>query len=194
MGRTRAYDEDAVLTAAGQVFRKKGYARVSIRDVEAATGLKAGSVYNSYGNKAGLFRAALKHYNQRIVRGRIARYAPAEAGLEGLRKLFTTLLHESNATVDGCLITNSAIEFGSKRALAGSGVAEGLRLLLDAFAECLEAASKAHVLRAGIDPGRAAVALLAFYQGILVLVRAGFDRKILRSTIDEEINQLKESR
>lgn len=194
MGRTRAYDEDAVLTAAGHVFRKKGFARVSIRDVEAATGLKAGSVYNSYGNKAGLFRAALKHYNQRIVRGRIARYAPAEAGLEGLRKLFTTLLQEPNDTVDGCLITNSAIEFGRKSALAGSGVAEGLRLLLDAFTERLEAASKAHILHAGIDPGRAAVALLAFYQGIAVLVRAGFDRKILRSTIEEEINQLKESR
>ena len=49
MGRPRSFDENAALTGAMEVFRRKGYVAVSIRDLEEATGLKAGSIYNSYG-------------------------------------------------------------------------------------------------------------------------------------------------
>ena len=82
MGRTRSYDEDAVLRGAMHAFRRKGYQAVSIRDLEEATGLKAGSIYNSFGDKAGLFDAAFAHYNQAVLQKRIDRYAargPASA-------------------------------------------------------------------------------------------------------------------
>src|SRR5260370_24243450 len=96
MGRTRSYDEETVLSGAMHAFRRKGYEAASIRDLEEATGLKAGSIYNSFGDKAGLFDAAFAHYNRVVLGGRIARYAPAVAGLGRLRDLFLSLLLQPN--------------------------------------------------------------------------------------------------
>src|SRR5260370_40679063 len=94
MGRTRSYDEETVLSGAMHAFRRKGYEAASIRDLEEATGLKGGSIYNSFGDKAGLFEAAFAHYNRVVLGGRITRYSPAGARLRGLRDLFLPLARE----------------------------------------------------------------------------------------------------
>ena len=188
MGRTRSYDEDTVLSGAMHAFRRKGYQAVSIRDLEEATGLKAGSLYNSFGDKAGLFDAAFAHYNRAVLRGRIDRYATAEAGLGGLRDLFLSLLHEPNGETFGCLITNTAVELGGE-AHPHRCVEEGLRTLTRTFAERLNEARRDATLRSGVEPAHAAMKLLALYQGILVLVRADHDEAVLERLI---INQFKD--
>jgi TetR/AcrR family transcriptional repressor of nem operon len=192
MGRTREYDEDAVLTGAMHAFRRKGYAGVSVRDLEQATGLKAGSIYNSYGDKAGLFASAFAHYNRAVLGCRIAEHAPAVAGLAGLRELFASLLHEPDGGSSGCLITNSAVEFGGGSAGVPDGVREGLRTLLELFASRLGSAGREGRLRAGVDPDTAALGLLALYQGVLVLVRAGWDAGRLQALIDGAFGELEE--
>ena len=193
MGRSREYDEDAVLTGAMGAFRRRGYGAVSIKDLEQATGLKGGSIYHGYGDKAGLFEAAFAHYNRAVLRGRIAEYAPEAAGLGGVRKLFLTLLHEANGETFGCLITNAAVEFGGS-GMAHPGVAEGLRILSDTFADRLDSAHRAGRLRSDVAPGTAREKLLALYQGILVLVRAGWDRAALTAMINDEFDSLEGKR
>ena len=88
MARPREFEEDAVLSGAAKVFRRHGFGAVSIKELETATGLKAGSIYNTYGDKEGLFQAAMAHYNHSVLGGRITEYAPEQAGLAGLRSLF----------------------------------------------------------------------------------------------------------
>lgn len=112
MGSSRSYDEDVVLTGAMHAFRRKGYLAVSVRDLEDATGLKMGSIYNSFGDKAGLFDAAFAHYTRVVLQRRIERHARPASGLRGLRDLFLSLLDEPDGGSHGCLITNSAVEFG----------------------------------------------------------------------------------
>lgn len=188
MGRSRAYDEKAVLNGAMHAFRRHGYAGASIQDLEEATGLKAGSIYNSFGDKAGLFAAAFAHYNEAVLRRRIDHYAPPAAGLRGLRDLFLTLLREPNGESLGCLITNSAVEFGQ-----GGGhsyVEQGLHLLETTFAQRLAAARDAGALCSNVDPRLAAAKLLVFYQGILVLIRAGHDKAALKRVINQEFDHL----
>jgi TetR/AcrR family transcriptional repressor of nem operon len=188
MGRTRSYDEDAVLTGAMHAFRRKGYQAVSIRDLEEATGLKAGSIYNSFGDKAGLFDAAFAHYISAVLRARIDRYASSAAGLRGLRELFLTLLREPDGESFGCLITNMAVELGAE-VPRHPCLADGLATLKRAFTERLEEARAAGALHPSIKPLPAAMKLLALYHGILVLVRAGYDKAALkRLIIDEFVN------
>lgn len=191
MGRTRAYDEAAVLTGAMEAFRRKGYHGVSIRDLEDATGLKAGSIYNSFGDKAGLFDAAFAHYNLVVLQARIDRFAPPLAGIGGLRELFVSLLHEPNGESLGCLITNIAVELGGAERTHRCAI-EGLRVLDVAFAERLLSAQREGLLPSGMTPDVAAVKLLALYQGILVLIRAGHDKRALRKLIDDEFDQLEQ--
>ncbi|CAE6750257.1 TetR/AcrR family transcriptional regulator [Paraburkholderia haematera] len=190
MGRSREYDEELVLTGAMHAFRREGYFAVSIKDLEEATGLKGGSIYNSYGDKAGLFSAALAHYNQKVLHRRIADFASEAAGLRGLRKLFLSLLREPDGESFGCLITNAAIEFGGSGRSMPTGIDEGLQILSRTFTARLVSARRAGQLSTEIEPARAASKLLALYQGTLVLVRAGYDKALLKALINDEFDRL----
>ena len=190
MARPRSFDEATVLSGAMHAFRRAGFAAISIRDLELATGLSAGSIYNSYGDKAGLFDAAFGHYLDAVLRRRIARYADPGKGLAGVRRLFVSLLEEPAGECHGCLITNSAVEFGIGTDARHSAVAAGFEILRQALAERLVAARKAEQLRDGIEPAIAAVKLIALYQGVLVLVRAGFDKRGLKQAIHLEFDSL----
>lgn len=187
MGRPRQYDEETVLAGAMHAFRERGYAGASIKDLEQATGLTAGSIYHGYRDKAGLFAAAFAHYNQAVLGRRIAEHAPARAGLAGLRALFGSLLHEPGAGSLGCLITNSAVELGGSRE-PPNGVSEGLGTLEALFADRLREARGERGVAEHDDP--AALGLLALYQGILVLVRAGWDKQRLEDLVNATFDRL----
>lgn len=189
MGRHRMFSEEAVLDGAMHAFRRKGYRSASVRDLEDATGLKMGSIYNTFGDKAGLFDAAFAHYNRTVLRARIDEHAPPEAGLPGLRRLFLTLLAEPDGGSHGCLITSTAIELG------GEGdshpcVDDALDTLTGVFVDRLTAAGAGGGLRPEVDPSVAAVKLLALYQGVLVLVRAGRPTAAVAKAIDSEFDGL----
>lgn len=176
MARPRTFDEDRLLAGAMHVFRRQGFAASSVRDLEEATGLTSGSLYNSYRDKRGLFEAACAHYNRTVLARRIEDHAPEGAGIAGLQRLFLSLLHEPDAGSSGCLITNSAVEFGRKD--QPGFVIEGFTVLRDCFAD-----------RLGGNDAQA-VALLALYQGILVLVRAGYDKAALEAMITQHFETL----
>ena len=188
MGRAAEFDRDSVLTGAMEAFRRSGYAAVSIKTLEAETGLKSGSIYHAFGDKAGLFQAAFEHYLTHVLDDRIETYASADKGLKGLKALFLTLLNEPGGGSFGCLITNSAVEFAAD-AVPG-GVAVGLRRLHRLFEERLRAAQASGTARS-IPPSAGAARLLALYQGILVLVRAGWEKRRLREMIEAEFEMLK---
>jgi TetR/AcrR family transcriptional regulator, transcriptional repressor for nem operon len=193
MARSREYDPELVLTGAMRAFRRHGYRGASMRDLETATGLSAGSIYNSFGDKAGLFDAAFAHYNEAVLQLRIDSFAPPKRGLGGLRELFLSLLREPDRGTLGCLITNSAVEFGSGRKQHPC-VLQGLERLERTFRERLTAARQAGSLREGVSPKDAAVQLLALYQGVLVLVRAGHASAALQRLINHEFDQLEDAR
>ncbi len=185
--RGKTFNEDQVLAQAMRLFRSKGFGAASVKDIEQATGLKTGSIYHSYRDKEGLFHAALDHYNDKVVAGRIAHFLPDGAGITGLRTLFHSLLHEPGGTTDGCLLTNSAIEFGISTRPAHLGVHHGFDLLLHAFARTLAGAGIA-------EPEAAALRLLVLYQGLSVMVRGGYATPHLAGLIDVEFSKLEKTR
>ncbi len=190
MVRSRSYDEHEVLAGAMQAFRRNGYAGVSIPDLEVATGLSAGSIYNSFGDKRGMFLAAFERYLRAVLDRRILEFAQPERGLSGLRQLFLSLLREPDGGTFGCLITNSAIEFGCDRGIIEHTVLKGFRILERLFAERLTTVKSAGGLRRGLDPKVGAVRLLALYQGVLVLIRGGYELKMIRRAINLEFDDL----
>ncbi|OFA01039.1 TetR/AcrR family transcriptional regulator [Duganella sp. HH101] len=190
MARPRSFDEQSVLNLAMHAFRRTGYAAVSVQELAAAAGLSTGSIYNSFGDKGRLFDAAFAYYLENVLQRRIATYAGVSAGLEGVRRLFVSLLHEPRDESFGCLITNCAVEFGATDTAREAKVLEGFEILRAALNERLVRAREARVLRASIEPAVAAVRLLALYQGILVLVRSGFDKQRLDQAINAEFDAL----
>lgn len=183
MVRGREFDEDEVLRQAMHSFRARGYGGVSISELETATGISSGSLYNSYGDKRGIFLASFAHYLSSVLDQRIQRHAPASKGLAGVRHLFLSLLDEPNGEKSGCLITNTAIEFGAADTMLAASVQKGFSTLEQLFTERL--ADRPH-------PQLTAIRLLALYQGVLVLFRAGYDARKIRRVINLEFDSMQE--
>src|SRR5262245_10291054 len=62
MGRPKNYDRSEVLERATRVFWSKGYEGTHLSELVDATGLNRFSLYNEFGGKEGLYRAALEQY------------------------------------------------------------------------------------------------------------------------------------
>ena len=60
MGRPRSFDEDDVLSRAGELFQRLGYEATSVDDLVTGLGLHRGSLYKAFGSKRGLFVLALR--------------------------------------------------------------------------------------------------------------------------------------
>lgn len=188
MARTRSFDEGQVLGAAMNAFRREGFGSVSIKALEAATGLTSGSIYNAYGDKDGLYRAAFDHYIDTVIRRRLETYAGEAAGLDGLEQLFLSLLDSLEANDPGCLLTNAAVEFGARPSVASDGVGLGFALLEQGMRRVLEQEI------AGDRVDLVLARLLILYQGILVMIRAGRDVSACVAVVQAEFQQLREAR
>jgi len=185
MARPREFDEHQVLDAAMHAFRRQGYAHISVTDLEAATGLKTSSLYNAFGDKAGLFRRALDHYVSSLVAPRLVTYAGDRATLDDLEQLFVTLFSPPYDDGYGCLVVNSAAEFGGGDSIASDGVRLGLGLVHRHLED---------VVRRELGPaGAAATAarLALMYQGLLVLSRAGLLTQNHQAAIHQEFTALR---
>ncbi|WP_371476815.1 TetR/AcrR family transcriptional regulator [Kitasatospora sp. NBC_00315] len=173
MGRKQLWDQAEVLASAMRLFRRRGYLGSSLRDIEEATGLHPGSLYRVFQSKDGLFCAALDAYNDQVVQGRVRAHLlePADP-VAGIRSFFTSTFETGLDPDPGCLLTNSAVEsFAVPQ--AAEGVRRGLETIESGFAEALTRARALGLLSADLDVEGSAAHLLALYQGLLVLVRAG---------------------
>jgi len=188
MGRHRAFDRDKVLMAAANAFRMHGYRDISIVELERATGLVSGSIYNAFGDKKGLFRAALEHYVHGFVAERIRRFAGSGATIDDLEGLFLSVLEPPLADGFGCLVTNSIIEFGGESGSASEGIASTMTLLKQAFQDVL-------TRELGADAAaRSTMQLITLYHGILTLSRSGMPMAELTLAVHATFAQLRAQR
>lgn len=65
VGRPRAFDMDAALEKALEVFWRKGYDGTSLSDLTEAMGINKPSLYAAFGNKEQLFLKAIELYESR---------------------------------------------------------------------------------------------------------------------------------
>lgn len=188
MTRTRTFDNDAVLMTAANLFRQRGYRNVSIADLERATGLVSGSIYNAFGDKAGLFQASLRHYVSAFVMPRLEAFAGQGGSLESLEQLYLTVLETPLADGNGCLVTNSLIEFGSADPLTAADLASTLDLVRSGIASVLGRELPAAQVAA------ATMRLVILYHGILALSRSVMPLADMALAIRAEFTALRATR
>ncbi len=67
MARPKKFDESATLKKAMNVFWKNGYAATSMSELVKAMDINPPSLYDTYGDKHGLFLMALKVCGRHII-------------------------------------------------------------------------------------------------------------------------------
>ncbi len=88
----------------------------------------------------------------------------------------------------GCLLTNRTVDFTGSDSVVNAEIGYGFELFLIAFSAQLGRAPHANPETVA----RKLLRLLAYYQGLLVLVRHGHDKAALRDTVTSEIEAITE--
>jgi TetR/AcrR family transcriptional repressor of nem operon len=181
---TKQFDHDTVVERAMMLFWRRGYGGTSIQDLEKATRLRRGSLYNAFGDKQGLFVAALKRYETTVGHGRIKQLSNPDPyrAIEGFLNTLVTQMSEPRRP-RGCLHTNTSLEFPH-------APDEVLRIIAERTAG-VEGAIYVALRRARgegvVDPAVDARALARFYlgvaKGITVLHKVFGDVSALRDIV-----------
>ncbi len=185
MPRPLAFDRDAALDRALEVFWLRGYQATSINELLAAMAIGRGSLYATFGGKAEVFTAVLELYRRRWA-ALIARHAqapgPARAVLiELLRAMGKEIT--SDRLGRGCLIANSAVELRHLDPEAQRLVRQSLeRLEATVTALTTRAAAEGELPRH--EPVALARFLLAALNGIRDVAKAGGDRARIHQLVE----------
>lgn len=181
-GRPRAFDRDAALDAAMELFWRKGFSATSMADLCTAMGINAPSLYAAFGSKEGLYEAALQHYEQAAaprIWGGFETAPTARASIAGLLMASAANLPGTHRP-PGCMVTlSTAGQEGSER--LGVRVAQARAEGEAMIAGRLRRAVEERELPTGTD----CTALAAFYacvqHGMSIEARDGADREKLEA-------------
>jgi TetR/AcrR family transcriptional regulator, transcriptional repressor for nem operon len=181
MARPREFDEAVVLDAAVDCFWTRGYEATSVRDLAAEMGITGPSLYNAFGDKRSLFRAALERYVQLWTRARISEVETKLPPKEAVRAFIAGIIERSLDDPDrrGCMLVNAALEIAPHDAEIGAEVAVWLGEIESFFRRAIAAAQAAGTVPAERDARDLARLLLGVTLGVRVLARANPDRKVL---------------
>jgi AcrR family transcriptional regulator len=113
-GRPRSFDIDETTEAALLLFWRKGFESTTLEEIIEQTGINGSSLFAAYGNKHGLFMAALQRYRSEVG-SRLELLEHGEWGLEDLVAFIHWLsdINSSGGRPLGCLMVNSMVEFGT---------------------------------------------------------------------------------
>ncbi|MHC1547496.1 TetR/AcrR family transcriptional regulator [Phyllobacterium sp. K27] len=110
-GRPRAFDRDAALERAMQVFWKKGYESASMADLTAAMEINAPSLYAAFGSKAELFKEAVQLYTDKVgqrIKNSLPNAATAKEGIADFL-MQTAISHTDPNQPHGCMVVLGAL-------------------------------------------------------------------------------------
>ena len=183
-GRPRAFNIEEVLDRALQVFWQKGYESASLDELTEAMGIGRPSLYAAFGDKAGLFKKTLDHYEAGPVS--FVRKALSEPTARGVVEhiLFGAVKMQADpSTPPGCLMVHGALACGER--------AGDIRQELNARRAAAEAVLRRRLIRAKAEgdlPVDANPADLARYvftiiRGMAVQAAGGASHQELRRVV-----------
>ena len=186
MPRAKSYDPDAVVQEAMQLFWSEGFETTSIPRLEKHLGINRFGIYDSFESKRNLFLRALDVYTSMLIGDLVE---PLETGTGGLSDLEDFLARFEQLFVDqkaarGCLICNTATEFGHRDEEIADRVITYFARVETAVFNCLSRARELCEVkgdeRALRDRARVARACL---QGVLMDLRLGRSKPETMRTI-----------
>lgn len=191
MARPREFDEIAVLDAAVQCFWAKGFEATSVRELADNAGIASASLYNSFGDKRGLYDRALKHYVANGFLERAERFESTLAPLAAIEAFFEEIVRLSLRDKDrkGCMLVNSAaappdVEF--QKMIAGVLVE-----VEQFFLRVVIAGQKDGSISRAQPAADLARLLLSLLLGVRVLARTRPERALLEGAVTPALSLIK---
>lgn len=159
---------EAVVAAAAELFARKGYDAVSMRDIAKASGMLSGSIYYHFPSKDDLFAEVHARTVARI-------HARLDAALDGVDGPWPRLEAALSAHVEGLLESGEAAAtvLSADLPLHRVDLSRVLVAQRDAYEARLRALVEGAVLREGVDPRLFRLFLLGAANWMTVWFRPG---------------------
>jgi TetR/AcrR family transcriptional repressor of nem operon len=194
-GRPRAFDAQAALARARDLFWTRGYAETSVQDLVDALKVQRGSLYAAFGDKRSLYLQAVALYARENLE-HVERTLATGPVIPKLRQMLlqpstlTGAPELGNGLRRGCLLGNTAAQLLPDDAEAAALVAAAYDALVEVLASVLSRAQAAGEVAAGAAPEAQAQLLLLLFQGSALVGRAQGDARRYAAGIDAALNAL----
>ncbi|MBE7383963.1 MAG: TetR/AcrR family transcriptional regulator [Leptolyngbya sp. SIO1E4] len=192
-GRPRGFEHDEALMAAVQVFWVKGYKGASIKDLTDAMGIKAPSLYATFGDKLNLYRQAIERYAANESCAPLVAFESEPDIYQAVRAFIEAVIdyatqHESG--VRGCFLSSCVATSAGEV----EGVDEFLRTAIqetDArIAKRFDRAKETGALPHDFPSLERARLLLDLRQGYVFRARAGLEGDAMKTDLDHRIRMV----
>ncbi|MFN4008592.1 TetR/AcrR family transcriptional regulator [Pannonibacter sp.] len=182
-GRPRAYDEDQVLMAALELFRRQGFEATSLDDLTGAMGISRSSLYAAFGSKHDVLLAALRTYSGRALTA--LRAIAAAPGGEAVPAMLAALANPVSGN-HGCLLVNCITELAPQN----EDVADLGRRHLEAIEQLIAETLSPDAPALALDRARALTALAI---GTLTLRKSGLPADHIDAALGQGLAALLQS-
>ncbi|WP_375286600.1 TetR/AcrR family transcriptional regulator [Sphingomonas sp.] len=182
-GRPRAFDREAALSAAMDLFWQKGFTATSMCDLTTAMGIGSPSLYAAFGSKEALYAEALAHYartNQSVVWDG---FFAAPTARDAVAAFLNDTALGLGQAARGCMVTLSAVGAEGHAGL-GELVATARRDTLHRLEERFARAQASGEIPPSIDIHGLARFVQAVQGGMSLLARDGASHDDLRAVAE----------
>jgi AcrR family transcriptional regulator len=194
MGRPRSFDADEALGKAMDVFWRRGYEGASLVELTKAMGINPPSLYAAFGNKEGLFRAALDLYSKKrgVFMAEVMAAPTAREVLDRLLHGMADLFTDPEAP-PGCLVMQSGTACSTTVDPVTQEIVARRRAGELALRERLERAREEGDLPQDVEPLALARYAAGLVQGMSILASSGATRQDLHDVANVALRCLPEN-
>ena len=192
MPRKKSYDREVLVGKAMELFRDHGYAGTSAEMLVEELGVNRYSLYAEFGSKQGLFEAALERYDDEVLERNFGPLEAPGAGTDEVRALleFFGGAARGPASGRGCLLCNTAVEFGPEDPGGFGFVRRYFKRLSGAFGAALSNARDRGELHRSVDLHAEASFFTASVVGLFVMLRAKAPRVVIEGAVRTAVDHL----
>ncbi len=191
MGRTKQFNQQAVLEDAMHLFWARGFHSTSMQDLVDHLGVNRQSIYDTFGGKHELFEAALERYREmQALPMRRALEADGPLG-DVLRHWFRDMIEEMlKKNGKGCLLVNTATELAEQDDVIFGVCSANARQLEATFSGLLVRAQQAGEIPADRAVVPLARFLMSTINGLAVTAKATRDPEVLNDVVEVALSAL----
>lgn len=183
-GPLKQFDPQEVLEKAMELFWAQGFEGTGMAQLVDHTGIGRQSLYNEFGDKRGLFLAALKAYCESMYALKISILEAPGSPLANIRQLGEHWLQMAEQDgCPGCLMANTLAEVDKDDVELSELLISHLGRAEDAFCGAFQRALDAGELQPDANPRDLARLFMSAGQGVSLLSRLNGSNAVVSSTI-----------
>lgn len=182
--------QQRILDSARELIFARSYADVGVADICEHAGVKKGSFYHFYPSKQALTLAVLDaqfiDIKEKLIDEAFAEDLPPLARLERFAELayrFQKQVSKETGQVLGCPFGNLANELSTQDELIRERLQQTFGKLQMLFSGVLQSAQQRGELAAQVDAAATAQAMLAYFEGVLLLAKNQNNPELIRQLL-----------